>query len=222
MLGVAGVAGNGQEELVEVLTGLRAPTAGEVLLDGTPMDAARGAKAFIDGGGALVPEDRHRAGVALGMTLWENIVMKEVGRPGLTNRGFMNRPRAREIAEKIVGEYEIKAPGIDTPMGQLSGGNQQKAVFGRELRRGPRFLIASQPTRGLDVGAMEFVYRRINQQKEAGSAILLISSELDEVLSLSDRIAVICDGRIMQILEADEADPELIGLLMAGEGGVRQ
>jgi simple sugar transport system ATP-binding protein len=103
-------------------------------------------------------------------------------------------------------------------MGQLSGGNQQKAVFGRELHRKPRFLIASQPTRGLDVGAMEFVYRRINEQKQAGNAILLISIELDEILSLADRIAVICDGRILRTLDAAEADPELIGLLMAGEG----
>jgi simple sugar transport system ATP-binding protein len=218
VLGVAGVAGNGQEELVAVLTGLRAATAGEVRLDGTAINGNAGVNAFIDGGGALVPEDRHRAGVALGMTLWENIVMKEVGRPKLSRRGLLDRAGARRLAEDIVEEYEVRSPGIDTPMGQLSGGNQQKAVFGRELRREPRLLIACQPTRGLDIGAMEFVYRRINEQKEAGNAILLISSELDEILSLADRIAVICDGRILRILDADEADPELIGLLMAGEG----
>ena len=218
VLGLAGVAGNGQEALVEVLTGLRPATAGEVRVDGAPIDGDRGARAFVDARGALVPEDRHRAGVALGMTLWENIVMKEVGTPGLSRRGLLDRAAARRHADEVIREYEVRTPGGDATMGQLSGGNQQKAVFGRELRRAPRFLIAAQPTRGLDIGAMEFVYRRINEHKEAGNAVLLISSELDEVLSLSDRIAVICDGRILRILDADGADQEQIGLLMAGEG----
>jgi simple sugar transport system ATP-binding protein len=217
VLGLAGVAGNGQEELVEVLTGLRAPTTGSVRLDGAAV-AGQGAHAFIEAGGALIPEDRHRTGVALGMTLWENIVMKEVGRDPICSRGVIDRAKARRLAEQLVDEYEVRTPGIDATMGQLSGGNQQKAVFGRELHRRPRLLIASQPTRGLDVGAMEFVYRRINDQKQAGNAILLISIELDEILSLADRIAVICDGRILRTLDAAEADPEVIGLLMAGEG----
>jgi simple sugar transport system ATP-binding protein len=220
VLGLAGVSGNGQEELVAVLTGLRAPSAGEVLLDGEVLDPAGGTKAFIDRGGALVPEDRHRAAVALSMPLWENIVMKEVGRPSISRFGLINRARARQMAQAVVEDYEIKTPGIDTRMSQLSGGNQQKAVFGRELRRRPRLLVAAQPTRGLDIGAMEFVYGRLNEQKTEGCAVLLISSELDEILSLSDRIAVICGGRIMRILDADQADPELLGLLMAGEDGV--
>jgi len=220
VLGIAGVAGNGQEELVEVLTGVRAPTTGTIQLAGVDI-AGKGARAFMDSGGAHVPEDRHRDAVALGMTFWENVVMKEIGQTEMTHRGVIDRVRAREVAEELVAHYDVKTRGVDITIGQLSGGNQQKVVFGREMRRDPRLLIACQPTRGLDIGAMEFVYVRINEHKRGGGATLLISSELDEVLTLSDRIAVISDGAIARILSAAEATPETVGLLMAGGGRAR-
>jgi simple sugar transport system ATP-binding protein len=218
VFGVAGVAGNGQDELVELLAGLRAPTEGEVWLEGEAI-AGRGPDAFIRGGGAIIPEDRHRAAVALDMTLWENLVIKELKNPELAPHGLLRRGYARATSERLVAEYGIRTSGVDAAMRELSGGNQQKAVFARELSRRPRFLIASQPTRGLDVGAMEFVYRRLNECKQAGTAILLLSIELDEILSLSDRIAVLYEGRIVGILDADDADPDRIGLLMGGGMG---
>jgi ABC-type uncharacterized transport system ATPase subunit len=216
VLGVAGVGGNGQEELVGALLGLHRSSAGEIRIDGRPLER-HGPTDFARRGGAVIPEDRHRAGVALELSLWENLMMKELGREPFFRRGVIDRAAVQAHCEGLLGEYDVKAPGIDARMRQLSGGNQQKAVFARELCGDPRLIVASQPTRGLDVGAMEFVYRRLNERKRAGSAILLLSIELDEVLSLSDRIAVIVGGRIVGIVDAGEADSERIGLMMAGE-----
>jgi ABC-type uncharacterized transport system ATPase subunit len=216
ILGIAGVAGNGQDILVEALLGLRKLSSGEVRLDGQKLKG-QGAKEFERLGGAVVPEDRHRAAVALQLSLWENLLLKQLHDAPLSRRGVIDRSLARSRAGELVGEYQVKASSIDAPMGQLSGGNQQKAVFARELSLDPRILLACQPTRGLDVGAMEFVYKRLNDLKQSGAAILLISSELDEILSIADRIAVMFAGRIVRILDAADADFEQIGLLMAGE-----
>ncbi|MEA2269203.1 MAG: ral nucleoside transport system ATP-binding protein, partial [Solirubrobacteraceae bacterium] len=166
----------------------------------------------------VIPEDRHHEGVALELSILDNLLMKEFHRPAFSRRGLLDVNRARRHCERLVAEYDVKTPGVDVQMRQLSGGNQQKAVLAREMSRDPKLVIAAQPTRGLDVGAMEFVYRKLNEKKREGGAILLISYELDEILSLADRFAVMADGRFLRTLNAAEADPETVGLLMGGEG----
>jgi simple sugar transport system ATP-binding protein len=216
VFGVAGVGGNGQNELLETLVGLRRPTSGEITIDGEPF-AAADTREFTARRGAVIPEDRHHEAVALNLSLLDNLMMKDFSRPPFSQRGVLDLAKAREHCRRLVSEFEIRTSSLDAPMSQLSGGNQQKAVLARELSRDPRLVVAAQPTRGLDVGAMEFVYGRLNDAKCAGAAVLLFSIELDEILSLSDRIAVMVGGRILRILDADEADPETVGLLMAGE-----
>jgi ABC-type uncharacterized transport system ATPase subunit len=201
---------------VEALIGLREPSAGEILLAGEPLRSGD-ASSFAGRGGAVIPEDRHRDGVALELSLRDNLLMKEFALSRFSRRGVMDLRSTARHAERLISEFEIRTPGSDVRMAQLSGGNQQKAVVARELSREPRVVVAAQPTRGLDVGAMEFVYSKLAEAKRAGAAILLLSIELDEVLSLSDRIAVIVGGRFLSILDADEADAETVGLLMAGE-----
>jgi simple sugar transport system ATP-binding protein len=216
IFGIAGVGGNGQNELVDALIGLREPTAGTLRIDGQVHEQLN-PKAFTRAGGALIPEDRHEEGLALDLTLLENLLLKEFDQPAYSHRGILDLRQAAEHAENLLAEYDVRAPGVGVPARQLSGGNQQKLVLARELSRDPRLVIACQPTRGLDVGAMEFVYRKLNEAKRGGCAILLISFELDEILSLADRFAVMAGGRFMATLAAGEADVERIGLLMAGE-----
>ena len=216
VFGIAGVGGNGQNELVEILVGLRSATDGAIRVGGTLLEHAT-PKAFTAAGGAVIPEDRHDAGVALELSLLDNLLIKEYSSPTFARRGLLDLERARERAQQLVTEFDVRTPGIGVPMRQLSGGNQQKAVLARELGRSPALVIAAQPTRGLDVGAMEFVYQRLNERKEAGAAILLISFELDEILSMCDRFAVMVKGRFLRVLEAGEADPETVGMLMGGE-----
>jgi simple sugar transport system ATP-binding protein len=216
VFGIAGVSGNGQEELVDVLTGLRGAVAGEVELDGRRLKRLS-PDVFTDFGGALIPEDRHRTGVALDLSVLDNLLMKDFRRTEFCRRGVIDFGRATTHCEHLMSEYDVRAAGVSVPMRQLSGGNQQKAVLARELSRKPRLVVAFQPTRGLDVGAAEFVYRRLNEQKRAGAAILLISFELDEIFSLADRFAVISSGRFMKVLEAREANLETVGLLMGGD-----
>jgi ABC-type uncharacterized transport system ATPase subunit len=216
IFGIAGVSGNGQDVLVEALLGLRERTSGEIRIAGTALQG-HGAQEFHDRGGAVVLEDRHRSAIALPLSLWENIVLKEVQSAPLSRRGVIDRSAARAKAADLVRRFRVKSPGIDAPIRHLSGGNQQRAVFARELSRDPELLLACQPTRGLDVGAMEFVYERLNELKIGGAGILLISSELDEILSIADRIGVMFAGRIVRVLTPEEATPELLGLLMAGE-----
>jgi ABC-type uncharacterized transport system ATPase subunit len=220
ILGIAGVEGNGQHELVEALIGVRRPTDGAIRIDGETVGDLD-PKVFAARGGAVIPEDRHRDGVALDLSLMANLMMKDFASPPFARRGVLDRAKARSHSVALMERYDIRAPGPMTPIRSLSGGNQQKAVLAREIHNRPRFLIAAQPTRGLDVGAAEFVYQRLLEHRERGGATLLISVELDEILSLSDRIAVIVRGRFVRILEARSADPELLGLLMAGEEGHR-
>jgi len=216
VFGIAGVAGNGQEELVDTLMGLRHPAAGELEVEGRRLERLS-PEIFTDFGGAVIPEDRHRTGVALELSVLDNLLMKDRQRMEFTRRGMINFGLAREYCERLIAEYDVRTPSTKVPMRQLSGGNQQKAVLARELARKPRLVVAFQPTRGLDIGAAEFVYRRLNQEKEAGAAILLISFELDEILSLADRLAVISSGRLLRTLETADADLETLGLLMGGE-----
>jgi general nucleoside transport system ATP-binding protein len=216
ILGVAGVDGNGQHELVEVLIGMRPPTTGEIAIGGQPVPGLT-PRGFADRSGAVIPADRQHTALALDLSLMENLMMREFGDAPYTQRGILSLGAMRERSEELVGDYDIRTPSVLVRMRQLSGGNQQKTVLAREFTRSPKLLIASQPTRGLDVGAMEYVYRRLLEHKKGGGATLLISTELDEILSLSDRIAVMVEGRFLRILEAAEVDPEVLGLLMAGE-----
>jgi ABC-type uncharacterized transport system ATPase subunit len=216
VLAVAGVDGNGQQELVEVLTGIVRPSSGRIRIAGVDATDITPGDFTWRMQGAVIPADRHRTGIALSLPLIDNLMMRDYGQPPYARRGFVQWSKAREHVDRLIAEFDIRTPGGDVWMRQLSGGNQQKAVLARELHRSPRLLIAAQPTRGLDVGAMEFVYRRLMEHKREGGATLVISTELDEVLSLADRIAVIVDGRFLEIIDADEADPERLGLLMAG------
>ncbi|HEY2770823.1 MAG TPA: ABC transporter ATP-binding protein [Solirubrobacteraceae bacterium] len=216
IFGVAGVGGNGQNELVDALVGLRPLTSGSLRIGGqdrSDLDP----KKFTQAGGAVIPEDRHDEGLALDLTLLENLILKEVDSPAYSRRGLLNLRGAGDHAKTLLREYDIRAPGPSVAARTLSGGNQQKVILARELSRNPKLVIAFQPTRGLDIGAMEFVYRKLNEAKLAGAAVLLISFELDEILSLSDRFAVMAGGRFLATLSAEEADPERVGLLMGGE-----
>ncbi len=217
VLGVAGVDGNGQRELVEVLIGLRPWTTGRVGIWGSVAEHQLTPTRFAQLGGAVIPDDRHRTALALDLEVTDNILMREFGRAPFSKMGVLNGTAMRHRAHELIDEYDVRTPSLHVRMRQLSGGNQQKVVLARELSREPMLLIAAQPTRGLDVGATEYVYRKMVQHKRNGGATLLISTELDEILSLSDRIAVMYRGRFLRILDAHDADPELLGLLMAGE-----
>jgi general nucleoside transport system ATP-binding protein len=216
VLGVAGVDGNGQHELVEVLIGMRRPSDGHILIGGRSAPNLS-PREFADRSGAVIPADRHRTALALDLSLMENLMMRQFRDPPYTQHGVLALGAMREQSDRLSHDYDIRTPSVLVRMRQLSGGNQQKTVLARELTRSPKLLIASQPTRGLDVGAMEYVYQRLIEHKRSGGATLLISTELDEILSLSDRIAVMVEGRFLRILAAGEVDTELLGLLMAGE-----
>jgi ABC-type uncharacterized transport system ATPase subunit len=215
VVGIAGVEGNGQRELVDAITGIR-PCSGQVSIAGRPLGGHSPAD-FIHAGGALVPADRQRTGVVQELSIADNLLLKDYARPPFSRRGLLNRREMRAQARRLLEEFDIRAAGVEPPMSQLSGGNQQKVLLARELGRRPPLLIAGQPTRGLDVGAAEFIYERLAEYKREGGAILLISTELDEVLSLSDRIAVMVGGRFPRVLRADQASAELLGMLMGGE-----
>jgi len=216
IVGIAGVDGNGQRELEEVLTGMRAPTAGEITIGDRTLSQLT-PQQFKAAGGAVVPEDRHRTGLVLSMSLADNLILKDFASAPFSRRGIFDRGRINEHAQQLVAGYDIRCPGVRAPMGALSGGNQQKAVLAREFYASPRLLIAAQPTRGLDVGAIETVYRQLIEYRDAGGAILLLSIELDEILSLADRIAVMVQGRFVRTIDVEDADAERLGLLMAGE-----
>jgi simple sugar transport system ATP-binding protein len=218
ILGVAGVEGNGQRELAEALIGLRHPAAGSIRLAGH--DIAGWSVAEIRNAGvAYIPEDRQEQGLVLDMTLWENALLgREDDRPFSGRSGFLFIQKIKSMARRLVQAFDVRARSINVNASTLSGGNQQKLVLARELDTSPKLLIASQPTRGLDVGAIEFVWRQILQQKEEGRAVLLISAELDEIYALSDRIVTIYEGRITGEYPPDAAPEELgIGMLGATE-----
>jgi simple sugar transport system ATP-binding protein len=215
ILGIAGVQGNGQAELVEALTGLRQAEAGQILLNGKDVTNRR-PRIVTEVGSAHVPEDRHKYGLVLVYPVDDNLVLQTYYKSPFA-RGLNLRPKAvRENAYRLVREYDVRTPSIETHVGSLSGGNQQKVIVARELSRPVSLLIANQPTRGLDVGSIEYIHKRIVQKRDEGVAVLLVSSELDEILSLSDRIAVIYGGQILATVPAKEATREQLGLLMAG------
>jgi simple sugar transport system ATP-binding protein len=215
IVALAGVDGNGQTELVEAITGLR-PAMGTVRVGGRDLAGAP-ARAVLDAGVSHIPEDRQRRGLVLPFTLAENLGLREYRRPSLSRRGLLRLGRLRDRAAALLREYDVRGGAPDVPAASLSGGNQQKVVIAREIACDPRVLVAAQPTRGLDVGAIEFVHRRLVAERDNGRGILLVSLELDEVRSLADRILVIFEGRIVRELGPDASEEEL-GLAMTGGG----
>ena len=216
ILGIAGVEGNGQRELAEALIGLIKPDTGRILLDGRDITGRSVAK-IRRTGCAFVPEDRHERGLVLGMSLWENSVLGlHARKPYLGRAGLLATAKIKDLARRLIKAFDVRARGIASEAATLSGGNQQKLILARELEQDPRLLIAQQPTRGLDVGAIEFVWKQILEQKQDGRAVLLISAELDEIYSLSDRIVTIYEGRITGEYSPQDP-PEKIGIGMTGE-----
>ncbi|MDX6686936.1 MAG: ral nucleoside transport system ATP-binding protein, partial [Baekduia sp.] len=196
IVGLAGVDANGQSELIEALTGLRRPTAGAVAVDGLDLTHA-GTREIIDAGVGHIAEDRHRRGLVLQFDLAENLSLHEYRKKAMARFGWLSPKRMAARATTLLSEYDVRGGDADTPAASLSGGNQQKCVIARELASDPRVLIAAQPTRGLDVGAIEFVHRRLVEERDKGRAILLVSLEMEEIRSLSDRVLVIYEGAIV-------------------------
>ncbi len=216
IVGVAGVQGNGQTELVEVITGLRRADGGSVAINGADMTNANPRRVTQEGHSCHVPEDRHEFGMVAAYSVADNMVLNTYNLPPFA-KGLTIQDRAIvEHAEALIKEYDVRTPGPQTPGGSLSGGNQQKMVVAREFSRDLKLLVAAQPTRGIDVGSIEFIHNQIVSQRDEGVAVLLVSSELDEIMALSDRIAVMYEGEIIGIVPRAEATREGLGLLMAG------
>ncbi len=223
ILGIAGVSGNGQKELEEVIYGLRPLKDGKIYFMGEDITAKK-PEYLIDRGVAYIPEDRMERGLVLDFEIKENAILETHKDPPFANNGFLNYKEISKFTEELVEDYNIKVPAINAIVKVLSGGNLQKLILGREISRKPKFLIASQPTRGLDIGATEYIRKKLLEERENGKAILLISEDLEEILSLSDKILVIYEGKVMGILDPEFArsNIEKLGLLMAGvkEGGL--
>ncbi len=212
--GVAGVEGNGQRELVEALAGMRTVLGGSVRIDGQDV-TGRSPRQITDLGVGHIPEDRTRHGLIAGFSLADNLVLNQYHRPELSRFGVRRRQVIVDRAAELVDQYDIRTSGIAAPAGQLSGGNQQKAVVARELSRPLKLLLVAQPTRGLDVGSIEFIHSRLIDLRDQGVAILLVSAELDEILGLADTIGVLYRGQIVATMAAADAARSEIGLLMA-------
>src|ERR671933_373204 len=214
IVGLAGVDGNGQTELIDAITGLRRPASGRVLVGGRELTTAS-AHAHLQAGMGHIPEDRHRRGLVLEFTLAENLALHDFDEQPFSRFGWLWPRRIVNWARRLLREFDVRGGGPETRASALSGGNQQKVVVAREIERDPRVLVAGQPTRGLDVGAIEFVHRRLVEERDEGRAVLLVSLELDEILSLSDRILVMYEGRIAGEYGPDVSEEEL-GLAMMG------
>ncbi|WP_264843816.1 ABC transporter ATP-binding protein [Caldinitratiruptor microaerophilus] len=212
--GLTGIEGNGQTELVEAIVGLRRPLAGHVRLAGRDV-AGLSVREIRSLGVAYIPEDRHRRGMVLPMAAWENLILGR-HRTRFTRRGLLAVAGAAEHARRLAAEYDIRLSSVDLPALSLSGGNQQKLILARELTDSPRLIVASQPTRGLDVGATEFVERQLLAARAAGKAVLLTSADLDQVLSLADRVGVMYGGQLVAEFRPDEVDPAEVGRYMLG------
>jgi simple sugar transport system ATP-binding protein len=215
VLGVAGVQGNGQTELVEALTGLRKVEGGQVTILGQDTTTAS-PREITEAGCAHVPEDRQRDGLVLTFSVADNLVLNTYYHAPFTKGMTLQLGEIERAAEEGVEQFDVRTPGISVPVANLSGGNQQKVIVAREFSRPIKLLIAAQPTRGLDVGSVEYIHSRIIQKRDEGCAVLLLSTELEEIMSLSDRIAVMFKGQIIAVLDAEGATLERLGLLMAG------
>lgn len=212
---LAGVDGNGQTELVEVLTGLRDATKGSIKLKNQDIINKK-TREIIEMGVGHIPEDRHKRGLVLAHSLAENMILGNHKDNPFSKNGLLNYDIIHKHGKELIEEFDVRTPNESVTAQSLSGGNQQKVIIARELYRDPSLLIASQPTRGLDVGAIEFVHKRLVEQRDKGKAVLLVSLELDEVLALADRIGVIYDGKIVDIIDAKDATEKKLGILMAG------
>jgi simple sugar transport system ATP-binding protein len=215
VLGVAGVQGNGQTELVEVLTGLLPATGGSVRIAGQDMTNAS-PRTITELGVAHIPEDRQRDGLVLTFPIYDNLVLNTYYEPPFARGPTIQFGQVYEYADRVSKEFDVRTPSIQIPAQNLSGGNQQKVIVAREFSRPIKLLIAAQPTRGLDVGSIEFIHSRLVEKRDEGVAVLLISVELDEIMALSDRIAVMYEGLIVDTVDAGEVTREELGLLMAG------
>lgn len=215
ILGIAGVDGNGQSELVEVLTGLRKPVSGKVVLNGKDI-TGKSPRQIMDDGISCIPEDRLKRGLILPFPLYENSILGVHNRKPFANGIIMDYKKIKDYCDRILKEFDVRAPSSSVPASSLSGGNQQKLIAAREISKDPELLIASQPTRGLDVGAIEYIHNRLVGERDRGKAVLLVSLELDEIMDLSDRIAVIYGGKIVAVIDRKDATEQQLGILMAG------
>ena len=219
IVGIAGVEGNGQSELIEAITGLRKSESGTINFKNKDINR-ESIRNRINSGIAHIPEDRHKRGLVLDYTIEENMVLEVYDKKPFSNKGLLNKKEIKKYAEKIIDEFDVRSgEGAESIARSLSGGNQQKAIIGREIELNPELLIAAQPTRGLDVGSIEYIHKRLVEQRDSGKAVLLVSLELDEILNVSDRIAIINNGELIGVVNADETNENEVGLMMAGIKG---
>lgn len=215
ILGIAGVQGNGQTELEEAVTGMRDPDAGTIQFMGNDYIRLK-PRQFVEAGGAHIPEDRQRDGLILSFSVEDNMMLCTYYHEPFSKRGVFDREAILDHSLNLIERFDVRPPHPTNPVGNLSGGNQQKVIVARELSRENKLIVASQPTRGLDIGSIEYIHGQLIDQRDAGCAVLLISSELDEILALSDRILVMYKGKVMCLLDRDDTTKEEIGLYMAG------
>ena len=216
IVGIAGVEGNGQTELVEALTGMRSVESGNIIYNGKDI-TKMSIRKRIDEGIAHIPEDRHKRGLILDYNIEDNMVLKVYKNKPFSKNGLINRKEVEKYSNNIIETFDVRSgEGGKSIARSLSGGNQQKGIIGREIQSNPDLLIAVQPTRGLDVGSIEYIHKRLVEQRDNGKAVLLVSLELDEILNVSDRIAVVNNGELVGIVNANETDENEVGLMMAG------
>ncbi|MFD3445527.1 ABC transporter ATP-binding protein [Microbacteriaceae bacterium 4G12] len=215
IVGIAGVDGNGQSELIEAITGLRKVESGSITVNKADITNWPTRRITEEGVGHI-PEDRHKHGLVLDFSVGDNMVLQTYYKTPYSSKGVLNFSKIKEKARSLIEQFDVRTPSENTLARALSGGNQQKAIIAREVDRDPDLLIAAQPTRGLDVGAIEFIHRKLVEQRDKGKAVLLLSLELDEILNISDHIAVIYEGQIVAVLNAKETNEQELGLLMAG------
>ncbi|MGG0122245.1 ABC transporter ATP-binding protein [Bacillus paranthracis] len=218
IVGIAGIDGNGQSELIEAITGLRKVESGSIAIKGKEITNWP-VRRITEEGIGHIPEDRHKHGLVLDFSVRDNIVLQTYYKNPFSKKGILNFSKITEKAKALIEQFDVRTPSEQTLARALSGGNQQKAIIAREVDRNPDLLIAAQPTRGLDVGAIEFIHKKLIEQRDNGKAVLLLSLELDEILNVSDRVAVIYEGKIVAIVDAKETNEQQLGLLMVGGTG---
>ena len=219
ILGIAGVDGNGQAELAEVIAGLRKVQSGEIIMDNTAITNAAPRK-IREWGLAYVPQDRLNTGLILDYSIAENLILDRWYKDEYSGKIFLKQEKMKEFAEKVVTDFEVKTPGINVPVSSLSGGNLQKVLMARELARNPKVLVVHNPTRGLDIGATEYIHKQLVKQRDNGVGVLMISLDLDEILTVCDRLAVIYEGKIVSVMDRRDANVDDIGLMMGGKVAV--
>jgi len=219
ILGIAGIDGNGQSELIEAITGLRKIESGKVNINNIDI-TNKSPKEIIKNNISTIPEDRQKRGLILDYTIAENMVLENYNKAPFSHNGILNHGEIKEFAKDLINKFDVRPTDENAKARALSGGNQQKVIIAREVTNDPDLLISAQPTRGLDVGAIEFVHKSLVEQRNKNKAVLLVSLELDEIMNVSDRIAVIYEGKIVGIIDAKDADENMLGLMMAGGGTV--